>query len=184
MKFFQNKIVAIVIAVVVVIASTCISGSVGLSNACDDTEAAFFSVKGGKAPAYYVDQQISAAASLAAIGDHYADLGEVTENLRAARRKLVDAYEDKDIEDIAEACSELREQVDVFAARVQNVLLSENDSRTYADDLATLNGTRNMLLSSSYNKTVDKFMRTVYNRFPATLFAGLFDVDAPAQFAD
>lgn len=184
MNFFRNKIVAVCTAAVVVVASTAISGSAGLSKACRSVENGFFSVSEGKAPAYYVDQQISAAASLAAVGEHYEALTEPSEKLRSARKTLVEAYSKKDVSDICSACSELREQVDCFAGQAQSVSLTTADASTYSDDMATLSGTRNKLLSSNYNAKVSDFLDRVYYRFPASAFASLFDVDAPELFSE
>lgn len=181
MKLSENKGLAVGIAAVVVVASTLLSGGLGLEKACDNTENAFF-VGSEKAPAYYVNSSISAAASLAAVGSHYDALTAETAALRASRSELVEAYEDRDIEDMGRASASLLEATDAFVAGIGGVSLTEEDRSAFDDAADTVYGAARQLEKSGYDKDTAKFIDRVYTRFPASLFASLFDIDAPESF--
>ena len=104
MKLFQNRAVAIVITVAAVLVSILLSASVGIRRDNDRLKESFFAA-GGKTPVYYVDQQISAAASLATVADHYDALSG--DAVRAARKTLIEAESGRDISDIYDASTAL-----------------------------------------------------------------------------
>ena len=179
MKFFQNRAVAAIIAVSVVVCSTLFAGRVNLIKACTAQEEAFFSVPNGKAPVYYVDQMISAAASLANVAEKY-DRGDDAAAIREARRELVSSEDSKDISDIYSAYRKLLSAVGCLD--IPSVADSM-DRTLYEDNLSVISGASRELEQSSYNVNVTVFLETVYGRFPSSLFAGLFSIPAPELFA-
>lgn len=181
MKISENRGLAIVIAAAVVVGSTLVSGARGLEKACDNAERAFFK-SSDKAPSYYVNNAVSAAASLAAVGSHYDSLEAETAAIRSARSELVEAYEDKDIEDMGRACEALTAATDDFVAGVGGVSLTAEDQSAFDDASDTVYGAARQIGKSGYDEDTEAFIRKVYDRFPASLFAALFDVDAPELF--
>ena len=179
MKFFQNRAVAAVIAILVIVCSTLFAGRANLIKACTAQEEAFFSVPEGKAPAYYVDQLISAAASLANVAEKY-DLGNDAAAIREARRELVKAEDSKDISDIYSAYRKLLSAVGDFGTPSVS---DSTDKALYEDNLSVISGASRELEQSSYNVNVSVFLETVYSRFPSSLFARLFSIPAPELFA-
>ena len=179
MKFFQNRAVALLIALVVVAASTLLAGRANLSKACAAQEEAFYTAAEGKAPVYYIDQLISAAASLSnALEDAGRD--DAAAELRSARRELVQAEEARDIPAMYEACEGLYAAVDALGG------FSSGDKTTQAlwdDSLTVISGAKRQLEQSTYNVYVTEYITAVYSRFPTSLFARLFGIDAPALFA-
>lgn len=184
MKFFQNRFVAFLIAAAVVVGSTTVNIGSGLHRACSRLEESFFTVKDGKAPNYYVDQMISAAASLAAVGSHYDGTQEAVSDLREARSELVEAQEERDVSDIAEASSVVLKSAGALSDTLGRLSLSEEDRSTWADAVDTLFGAERKLSSSDYNRDVESFLRNTYSRFPARVFAELLDIDEPELFGD
>ena len=178
MKFFQNRAVAAVIALLVVIASTLFAGRANLVKACAAQEEAFFTVSDGKAPVYYVDQLISAAASLANVAEKY-DRGDNASAIREARRELVNAEESRDISDMYAAFRNLLTAVADYDCPE---ITDPADKSLYEDNLAVVSGAGRELEQSPYNVNVTVFLETVYNRFPSSLFARLFSVRAPELF--
>ena len=100
LKLFQNRFVAVIIAAAVIVFSTIFAGRSNLSRACRQQEEAFFTVTEGKAPVYYVDQIISASASLADLAEKSGASADAAADLRTARRALVNAEEKRDLSDM------------------------------------------------------------------------------------
>ena len=179
MKFFQNRAVAAVIAVVVILGSTLIAGRANLVRACTEQEDSFFTVSEGKAPVYYVDQLISAAASLANVAEKCSQ-AEDAAAIRDARRELVKAEESKDISDIYAAYRKLLSVVGDFDAPS---ISDSADRSLYEDNISVISGASRELEQSTYNANVTVFIETVYSRFPSSVFARLFSIRAPELFA-
>ena len=179
MKFFQNRAVAVIIALLVVIGSTLIAGRANLIKNCKAQEAAFFSVSEGKAPVYYIDQLISASASLANVTEKYDTTGAAS-SIRDARRELVKAEEARDISEIYAAA----ENLIAVVSTVDSKSISDSADRMICEDnLSIVAGASRELEQSDYNVNVTFFLETVYERFPSSLFAKLFSIKAPELYA-
>ena len=181
MKFFQNRAVATVIAVVVVIASSLISAGVGMNRDLNKVNMSFWKAD-GKAPVYFVDQQIGAGASLATVGEHYSELSAPAAAVREARTALVDAENAQDISGVYNASVLLADAVSELDQAASAVSLSAADASTFADGLSTMSGAKNRLTESDYNDSVRRLLRRNYNSFPGSLFASVLDVDEPFLF--
>ncbi len=181
MKFFQNRAVDIVLTVAAVLASTLLSARVGMSRDCNKLHESFFAV-GGKTPVYYVDQQISAAASLATVADHYDQLSG--DAVRAARKALIEAEAGWDISDIYDASTALSAAVDELSAAAASVAMTEADKSTFADGTAAVAGARRQLLESDYNVQAMALIRKNYSRFPGSLLAQWLGIPRPELFAE
>ncbi len=178
MKFFQNRAVATVIAVVVVIASSLLSSFVGMKKDLNKVNMSFWKTD-GKAPVYYVDQRIGAAASLATVGDQYSELSAPAAALREARTALVNAENAQDISGVYNADVRLTDAVSALKAAASAVSLSPEDASTFSDGLSTIDGAERQLTESDYNNSVQRLLHRNYRSFPGSLFASVLDIDEP-----
>ena len=181
MKFFQNRAVAIVITVAAVIASTLLNVNTNMRRDYTTLKESFFSVS-GKTPVYYVDAQISAAASLATVADHYDSLSG--DAVRSARKALIEAEASWDISDIYDASTALSSAVDELSAAAASVSLSEADKATFADGTAAVAGARRNLLESDYNVNAYRMIRKNYSRLPGSFFVSLLHIPQPELFGE
>ncbi len=182
MKIFQNRAIALLLAVVVVLLTLGVS-AYRFADDARAVEKAFFTAKSGKAPVYYVDQIISAAASLADVGEKYPALSEQAEAMRAARKALVKAENVRDISDIYDACQEVSQAAGSFAAQAEQVTMSEYDTGLAEDAASDISGAIRKLSECGYNETAREFIENRYNSFPASLYARLLGVREPELFA-
>ncbi len=183
MKLLQNRAVALLIALAVIAASTLITANMRIRRACSAVEETFFTVSSGKAPAYYIDQLIHEAASIAAAGDNYPSLAAETEAVRTARRALAAAEESRDIPAMYDACQALYAAVDDITAAAADTEVTAYDRETFADGTSVVAGAARELAESDYNRSVTEFTEKTFRRFPSSLFARLFAIEAPARFA-
>ena len=182
MKFFQNRAVAVILAVIVVLGTLAVS-AVRFAGSCRKTEEAFFSVSQGKAPVYYVDQIIGAAASLADVGEKYEQLSDAAVSMRDVRRALVRAEEARDISDIYDACMQVSDAAREFDAQADGVTMSGYDAELTADCVSEIAGAIRSVEESGYNASVSRFLAEKYSSFPASLYARWFSIAAPEPFA-
>lgn len=185
MKFLRNPVIATILAAALVVGSTALSVSVKLERACEKAESAFFTVKGSRAPGYYVDQCISDAAALVTVAGHYdsAELGAAARQMKEARSRLVEAYDDEDISDIYEAMQQLYEALDTYASALSAVELTKDDEATCTDMINALDGAYRAVEKSDYNANTQKFIRKTCSGFPAGLFVSVLDIDLPELYA-
>ena len=132
----------------------------------------------GKAPVYYVDQIISASASLADLAEK-AGAADAASELRSARRALVEAEEKKDLSDMYTAYRALLGAVD----SVELTFDDPADRDLYDNCKTVISGASRELEKSDYNDNVNRFLIDTYYSFPSSVFARLFMVDAPELFA-
>lgn len=182
MKFFQNRAVAVFLAVIVVLGTLAVS-AVRFAGSCRKAEDAFFSVSQGKAPVYYVDQIIGAAASLADVGEKYEQLGEIASAMRDGRRELVRAEENRDISAIYDACVQVSDSAREFNAQTGGVTMSGYDVELTEDCVSEIAGAIRAIEESGYNASVTRFVAEKYSSFPASLYARWFRIAAPEPFA-
>ena len=161
-----------------IVLSTVFAGRANLSRACAEQEEAFFTVTEGKAPVYYVDQIISASASLADLAEK-AGAADAASELRSDRRALVEAEEKKDLSDMYTAYRALLGAVD----SVELSFDDPTDRSLYEDFKSVISGASRELEKSDYNERVNDFLINTYYSFPSSVFARLFMVDAPELFA-
>ena len=104
------------------------------------------------------------------------------QSLSDARSGLLTAYESRDISAMYDANSELDK---VYADAVNALDGAELDeSMQNALDSYTTNyeGAQKMIEQNSYNSSVLEFMRSVYNKFPASRLADFAGVEPPVSF--
>lgn len=183
MKFFQNRIVAVVITIVGVALSTLLSAKIGMTRDYNRLHNSFFRTD-GKTPVYYVDQQISAAASLATVGERYDTLTAASADVREARKALVNAEDARDISDISDASAALSAAVDSLRSAAAGVEMTGADSSAFADGVSVVAGARRALLECDYNEEAKELIQKNYENFPASMFAGLLSIPRPELFTE
>lgn len=162
-----------------IVLSTVFAGRSNLSRACAEQEEAFFTVTEGKAPVYYVDQIISASASLADLAEKNEASADAAADLRTARRALVSAEEKRDISDMYAAYRSVLSAADSVEFGIDD----PTDKALYDSCKTVISGASRELEKSDYNDKVNDFLIHTYYSFPGALFARLFMVDAPELFA-
>lgn len=133
----------------------------------------------GKAPVYYVDQIISAAASLADLAEKSEASADAAADLRTARRALVSAEEKRDISDMYAAYRSVLSAADSVELNIDD----PTDKALYDSCKTVISGASRELEKSDYNERVNDFLINTYYSFPSSVFARLFMVDAPELFA-
>ena len=181
MKIFQNRITALVIAAVVVIGSTLLNAKAGLAKETAKQEAAFYTVSTGEAPDHYIDERLSSAYGMIQTVSAYDSLAAQAQAVRQARNDLADAQDGRNIHGMYAANVQLEMAGNALAASAE-ALLTGTDASVFQDYATRFSGSQRMLSSSSYNETVQKYIATVYDRFPGNLLSEVVGVDAPALF--
>ncbi len=162
-----------------IVLSTVFAGRSNLSRACAEQEEAFFTVTEGKAPVYYVDQIISASASLADLAEKSEASADAAADLRTARRALVSAEEKRDISDMYAAYRSVLSAADSVELNIDD----PTDKALYDSCKTVISGASRELEKSDYNDMVNDFLIHTYYSFPGPMFARLFMVEPPELFA-
>lgn len=180
MKIFRNRIVVILLAMVLVAGSVVFSAYRGMKKNLRELEDSFFTAQ-NKGPMYYVDQIISAAASVAAVADHYDSLD--AKPIRDARSAMVQAENGRDLSDLYGASVELADAVSGLQTAATGVELSAQDKSTLTDGINTIAGARRELDECGYNERALALIEENYRRFPGSLLTRLLNIDEPELFA-
>ena len=179
MKIFKNRIVVVLLAVLLVACSLVLSAGRGMKKDLRELEDSFFTAQ-NRGPLYYVDQIISAAASIATVADHYDALDASA--LRSARTDMVKAEGQQDIPGLyaaAEAVSEAVSKLDTAASGVE---LSAADRSTLADAVNTVSGARRELNECGYNERALALIEENYRHFPGSFLADLLNIAEPMLY--
>lgn len=181
MKFFKNRAVAVLLAILVVAGSTLVNTRVRLAEACQQVEDTFFTASAGSKSVYArLDARLDAANGLWSILINHD--AEAAAALNQARSAMLDAYDSRDISDMYAANSRLQDAFDTAVTAVSAYTLSASESDALNDYTITFAGAQKMIDESSYNSDVLAFLRTTYNKFPAIILAPLVGVEAPELF--
>ncbi|MEG1632789.1 MAG: hypothetical protein RR314_01930 [Oscillospiraceae bacterium] len=182
MKFFQNRAVAVLIAIAVVCGSALVNTQVKLGEASRRVEDSFF-VSGDSAPRSpyaRLDERLNASNGLWSILVKYdADAAALLSDVRGT---LLSAYESRDISDMYDANKELQTAFQTAEAALAAYTLNDTEQSALSDYQTSFSGAQKMIDRSEYNSTVLDFMRGTYDKFPASLLASVTGVDAPELF--
>ncbi|HBR07462.1 MAG TPA: hypothetical protein DD735_01040 [Clostridiales bacterium] len=181
MKLLKNRAVAVLLAVLVVAGSTFLNTRIKLSEECRRVEDGFYTSDSGSKSIYArLDSRLDAANGLWTILlDHDA---EAAAELNKARSALLKAYDARDIPDMYDANYVLQKAFDDASSALSGVTLSASEADALHDYVITFAGAQRMIDESDYNDGVLTFMRSTYQRFPASFLAPLAGVKAPELF--
>lgn len=181
MKFFKNRAVAVLLALLVVAGSTLLNTQIRLSEKCRQVEDGFYASETGSKSIYaYLGDRLDAANGLWTILINHD--AEAAAALNQARSALLGVYDARDIAGMYGANNALQQAFDKAAAAVAGYDLTSSESDALNDYTISFAGAQKMIDKSGYNTVVLDFTRTTYEKFPANLLAPLVGVEAPELF--
>lgn len=180
MKFLKNPVVAVLLSLIIIIASSAISIDVKLSNRAGKVINRFYDGNGMKSIGVLLDELCRLSDDLAPLADNY---GLDTDTAAAKSRELKQmiSRRESDISAVYKVYNELSNSSQNILTSLESMSLSERHTQmvsTYSDEFAEI---KNGIESSGYNVSVRKFLKS-YGKFPARNFAELFSVTYPAYF--
>jgi hypothetical protein len=184
MKLFQNRFVAILLAVLVVISSTLINTNIKFGRKCKEVSNQFYgaSVSRG-APEVSIAEALEVicteAESLSVVADSCgADASDVRNDVSNLRRSIQQEY----FYGIRSSYAALRSALTTLLGQLAQADLDEQNTKTVTQCTASLSDAQTAIAASGYNDTVRSFLRR-YDHFPTNLLASLSGVDMPETFS-
>ena len=186
MSFFKRRTVALLLTLIVVVASTLLSTNIKLGRKAQDVTDGFFNgvVYNGfqqKGIAAHLKNILAYADGMVTIARNYSlDTADAENASDSLKRAL--SYADGNISYIHYAYEELLSAVTILEDQLNRAELSERDAeglRQYSDSLT---GARSAIDNAGYNESVREFLRE-YSQFPTKLLADLAGVKMPQYFA-
>lgn len=187
MKILKNRVVAVLLCILVVIASTLLSTNVKLDREADNVSAGFYkgvTYDGYKHPA--ISDQLNnicgAADGLASVVASY-DVDVVA--LRQYSTDLKDMLNQRTgtYTAVYAKYRELLDCIEALKLELASVQLSERDASGAEQYFSTVSSASEVIGSAGYNDSVQQFKRSYLDRFPGSILAKLAGVDAPELFA-
>lgn len=186
MKIFKNRAVAVLLCVLIVIASTLLSTNVKLGREADGVSDGFYkgvTYDGYKHPA--ISDQLNnicgAADGLASVVASY-DVDVVA--LRQYSADLKDMLSQRTGTSAVYAkYRDLLDCIEALKLELASVQLSERDASGTEQYFSTVSSASEVIGSAGYNDSVQQFKRSYLDRFPGSILAKLAGVDAPELFA-
>lgn len=186
MKFFNNRFVAVCILLVGMVISTFSGVESQLTekvNACESQ--LYYSDTGSKAIFQRLEDRCDAASNLVSIAYNYPNIVTETEELRFAQTEMYDGlYYGGDISAMFDANENLEPAFQALYQALIEEDLSEDDFRAVESYVTTFNGAQRMIDEdeTDYNTSVQNFIHSTMNAFPARIFVDLLDIDEPEFF--
>ena len=187
MGFFKNKTVAIILAVILVIASTLLATHVKLGNKVNDITEGFYNginYDGYLHPSVFT-QLKNISSSCLGISTIAMEYGIDTTSLNDARSHLETNLDGKEgnIKELYANYSDLTAVATQVINELKTKTLNERDQTGFSQYLTNYDGAIATIESSGYNESVSTFINGSYHSFPANILAKLSGVKAPAYFA-
>lgn len=186
MKILKNPLLAVLLCVLLVLASTALSVDWKLGRGCEKITAGFYDglrYKGSARPAVAagIRELCLTADTMLIIGDNYgldtAPLREDTEKLREAV-----SFQNPDIAGVYDAFESFYNKLRLLENELLHADLSQRHDEQMKELAADVSAARSAMDESGYNETVSAFLRK-NDRFPARQFARLFGISFPVYFA-
>ena len=179
----KNRRFAAIVLAAVVILGVPLGSARSLRHASKQVEAQFFTgVKGRGAIADFLEDASAAALGLVTVGAKYDAAQEETGKLRMDRSWLLDAQEEEDIALYAAANALVVKSFGALKDKLWSLELSEQDAADVEYYASQFEGAQGAVNHAGYNEAVEEFTEKTYDRFPASLFAGLLGVEPPEKF--
>ena len=181
MKFFQSRTVAILIAVILMIASLAIGGKRSLAPLRAEVEAVFSEASdgSGKGIQYDLDQRVAQAHNLIAVAKRYLNADDTLITAVSDAISAIDLAKgpsekyDANVQ-LTSACSSLY-------AKLASMQLSASD-REYNEGIKTeLNSHNQIIGHSDYNELASEF-NIMLAKFPTSIIGSLSGVDTLELF--
>lgn len=104
------------------------------------------------------------------------------QSLSDARSGLLTAYESRDIAAMYDANTELDKAYSDAVKALDGAELDENTQSALDDYTTNYEGAQKMIEQNSYNSSVLEFMRSTFNKFPASELADFAGIEPPVSF--
>lgn len=179
----KNRRFAAGILAAAVILGVPLGSARSLRHAVNRVEKQFFTgVEGRGAIADYLKDAVDAALGLVTVGAKYDAAAEETGALRMDRNWLLDAMEGKNVAEYAAANALVVKSFGALKDKLWSLELSEQDAADVEYYANQFEGAQGAVNHAGYNEAVEDFTEKTYDRFPASLFAGLMGVEPPEKF--
>ncbi|HHU23017.1 MAG TPA: hypothetical protein GXZ52_06360 [Clostridiales bacterium] len=192
MELLKKRHVAFIITAVVIILSTIFSVHRTLGAECQRVRDSFFTgvVYDGyarKSVATHLKVRIDAANAAATITANYSQLESETQNLRAARNRLIDTLNDAErgktsVEEVYNANEELQSAFEDLEKGMEGIELSQREAKNYEKCRSNFYGAQAAIEKSGYNEAVREFYRTTLNVYPTNFLWRISWVDPPELY--
>lgn len=188
MSFFSKRSTALVLTVVMVLASTLLSVNVKLGDKARDVTDEFYAVSDrGNNGNYrslgsHLQNVCAYADGLVTIANNYGiDVEKVSDCSRYLKNAMT--YSREEISYIFYCYSDLLKETDWLVDQLYRMELSERDADGLSQYETNLDGAKSAIntAADSYNGTVREFLRR-YDRFPGNFLGKLAGVDMPDYF--
>lgn len=180
-RSLKHPITALLVAIIACGFALVLNTQVKLGEAVQAVEDGFFTSVAGERSIYSrLSEKLDASNGLWTVLE--AVDTEAAENLSVSRSALLTAYESRDISAMADANAELDKAFSVAGDALEGTELSESQQNAVAEYVTNYEGATKMIEQNSYNSSVLEFMRSVFNKFPASKLASFAGVEPPVSF--
>ena len=184
MKLFKNRFFALLLAVVVVIASTLINTDVKFGRECSKVTEQFYADTSRSAAPASISRELvnilSDSESLSALASRYGADTKALDDANAQLRERLTAK--RGASEVYVSYNKLCAALTSLMGQLPNSTLSEQDSAEVTRCADSIAEAQNAITMSDYNSVVRAFQHR-YDRFPTSLLARLAGVDMPETFA-
>ena len=186
MKFFKNPFVAIISCILIVVLSSIISINVKLGNECEKVIDSFYVGKlhnGTISTSIYGDivNMYELAENVVVVADNYGiDTRKLVSDIAELKDEL--NFKKPDSGEIYSEFTEFYSNLWAVTLELSNTQLSQRHLEYMSSASQEINSLKSSIESSDYNNNVRVFYKK-FDRFPANLFAEIFDIDYPEYFA-
>lgn len=189
MKFFRNRVVAIIITVIVVFVSVLSNTKTRLGDDIDDLSQKFFyttnytTASGTSTKSIYtsLSTKLSAANGLWTIVVNYDE--SIATQLSDARKALIWSYDLRDVEAMYEADQALITAFAMAEVALIDVRLSDSEEDAVNDYVLAFEGATNMISYNDYNSCIIEFYESTYSTFPTNILADLVGLEPPSLYS-
>ncbi len=178
MKFFKNPVVAVLLALLIVLASTLVNVHVKYGKLCRSVTDEFYAEAG-------IADQLSSIRMDAAVLAKVAERNGIdAKELTNAANHLQDLLSQTGVSAgrVFRCYDELRVELVSAEQKLLGVALSDTDAITVSDCISRIQNAASAISASPYNETVRSFLAK-YDRFPTHMLARLANVSIPEVFA-
>ena len=180
-RSLKHPITALIIAILACGFAIVMNTQMKLGERVQAVEDGFFTSVAGERSIYSrLEEKLDAANGLWTVLEGV-DSG-AAQTLSDARSGLLTAYESRDIAAMYDANTELDKAYSDAVKALDGAELDENTQSALDDYTTNYEGAQKMIEQNSYNSSVLEFMRSTFNKFPASELADFAGVEPPVSF--
>lgn len=180
-RSLKHPITALLIAILACGFAIVMNTQMKLGERVQAVEDGFFTSVAGERSIYSrLEEKLDAANGLWTVLEGV-DSG-AAQTLSDARSGLLTAYESRDIAAMYDANTELDKAYADAVKALDGAELDENTQSALDDYTTNYEGAQKMIEQNSYNSSVLEFMRSTFNKFPASELADFAGVEPPVSF--